>query len=130
KACGKLVLLPDRRPSRFVERMDRALVVGDIKVAAVDGDAAQARKIARPDPGAADQLETGDATLICGGARLPLLDDRRAGDISDPLELRRSLGGGDACFPAKRAGGEIERQQLAAGGAGEQRAATGGAARK
>ena len=66
---------------------------------------------------AANQFEAGDAALIRGGADLSFLDDRQAGHVGDALEFGGALGRGDVGFPAERAGGEIERQQLAAGGA-------------
>src|SRR5450755_2262057 len=130
EAGGKLVLLPDRRSGRLVERVYGALVVGDVEVAAVGGDAAEAGEVARPDQRAANDVETGDAALIRGSTCLALLDDRHAGDVGDALELGRALGRGNARFPAEHAAGNVERQQLASSGSGEKRAAADGAAGK
>ena len=77
---------------------------------------------------AASDFEARYAALERRGADLAFLHDRQAGHVGDPLEFGRALGRGDAAFPAERTGGQVHRQQLAAGGAGEQPAAAGDAA--
>ena len=68
-------------------------------------------------------LEAGDAALERDRAGLPVLDRGQRRDIGDALELGRALRRCDVAFPAEIAGGEIEREQLAAGGSDEQAAA-------
>jgi len=48
---------------------------------------------------------------------------RQAGDVGDALELGRALRSRDVRLPAEGPGVDVEREQLAAGGAGKQRAA-------
>src|SRR5207253_8334820 len=74
KADGELVLFPDRRTGGLVERVDGALVVGDVEVAGLNGNAAEAREIARPEQRSTEEIEAGDASLVRRGAGLPRLD--------------------------------------------------------
>src|SRR5204862_1726257 len=70
---GKGVLFPHRGTARFVERMNGAFVIGDVKIFFVARETAQARQIPRPQKNAAEDVEARDATLIGDCTHLPLI---------------------------------------------------------
>ena len=63
---GELLLLPHRRARALVERVHRALLVGDVEVLVVDRDADEARDVARPGRRAA---ATRGALPLAGGTQ-------------------------------------------------------------
>src|SRR5512143_2037811 len=117
---GELVLFPCRGAGHLVERMHRTGVVGDEQEAVVEREPGEARDVAGPDELAADDVEAGDAALVGDRAHLPILDHGERRHVGDALELRRAFRRRHVALPADVARHEIEREQLAAGGTGEE----------
>jgi len=119
----ELVLTPDAGPARLVERQHRALVVGYVKIAVIHGQSGDTGHIARPELGAASEVEAGDASLKSDGADLVAIDHRQARDIRDPLELGRAARERNDVLPADHARCERQPDQASSGKAGKHPAA-------
>ena len=113
-AVGQLVILPRALPAFAAERGKRAFFVGRKHEALVDGDADTGRLILGPARSTGGRVEAADPALVRHGADVLVKQNRRAGDVGDPLQFGRAARFAHHRFPARGAIGQGQRQQLAA----------------
>ena len=80
------------------------------------------RQVTRPQGGAVAHVEAGDPPLKGDGAYGAPGNDRGAGDVGDAIEFAAALGQGHRAVPQRGAVGGTDREQLATGETGEDKA--------